>query len=72
VPPGDADALAAALDHMLGMTPDRLAAMGARSRAAVRARYTTTAMQDATLNVYREVMGVALSPMHHFASASGI
>lgn len=62
-PPGDADALAAALDHVLAMAPDRLAAMGARSRAAVLANYTTAAMQDATLDVYREVMGLAVAPM---------
>jgi glycosyltransferase involved in cell wall biosynthesis len=61
-PPGDADALAAALDHVLAMAPDRVAAMGARSRAAVLANYTTAAMQDATLNVYREVLGVAVAP----------
>ena len=63
VPPGDADALAAAIDHVLAMSPERLAAMGARSRASVQAQYTVAAMQDATLNVYREVLGHAPTPV---------
>lgn len=57
VPPGDPDALAAALDHVLALPPERLAALGARARASVRANYTVDAMQDATLAVYREVLG---------------
>lgn len=57
VPPGDPAALASALDHVLAMTPERAAALGARARASVRAHYTTAAMQDATLEVYREVLG---------------
>jgi glycosyltransferase involved in cell wall biosynthesis len=57
VPPGDADALAAALDHVLAMSPDRAAALGARARASVRANYTVEKMQDATLEVYRELLG---------------
>jgi glycosyltransferase involved in cell wall biosynthesis len=59
VPPGDAAALAMALDHVLAMTPERTAALGARARASVRARYTVAAMQGATLDVYREVLGLA-------------
>ncbi len=58
VPPGDADALAAALDHVLATSPDRLAALGARARASVRANYTVAKMQAATLDVYREVLGL--------------
>jgi glycosyltransferase involved in cell wall biosynthesis len=57
VPPGDPAALAAALDHVLALPPERLAAFGARARASVRANYTVDAMQDATLAVYREVLG---------------
>jgi glycosyltransferase involved in cell wall biosynthesis len=57
VPPGDAAALAAALDHVLAMAPERAATMGARARASVRAQYTVAAMQAATLAVYREVLG---------------
>ncbi len=56
VPPGDADALAAALDHVLASAPERLAALGARARASVQANYTVAKMQDETLEVYREVL----------------
>lgn len=56
VPPGDADALAVALDHALGMGTEDLAALAERSRASVLARYTTAAMQAATLDVYRELL----------------
>jgi glycosyltransferase involved in cell wall biosynthesis len=56
VPPGDAAALGAALDQVLAMAPQMRAALGARARAAVLARYTVAAMQAATLEVYREVL----------------
>lgn len=56
VPPGDAGALAAALDHALAMQPDGRRGMGERARASVLAHYTTAAMQAATLDVYRELL----------------
>lgn len=56
VPPGDPEALAAALDHVLAMAPERLAALGERARASVLANYTVEKMQDATLSVYRDVL----------------
>lgn len=56
VPPGDAGALAAALDGALAMRPADRRAMGARARASVLAHYTTAAMQAATLDVYRELL----------------
>lgn len=56
VPPGDADALAAALDHALDMAPADRHALGERARASVCAHYTTGAMQAATLDVYRELL----------------
>ncbi len=56
VPPADADALALALDHVLAMTPERREALGARARDSVCANYTVGRMQDATLEVYREVL----------------
>ena len=39
----------------LALPPAERAAMGERARAAVLARYTTRAMQEATLAVYREL-----------------
>jgi glycosyltransferase involved in cell wall biosynthesis len=56
VPPGDPDALAAALDAALALDSEERAAFGRRARASVAARYTVAAMQQATLDVYREVL----------------
>ncbi len=56
IPPSDPDALAAALNHVLAMSQDRLFALGARARASVCANYTVARMQAATLDVYREVL----------------
>ncbi len=56
VPPGDAVALAAALNRVLGLPLEDRRALGARARAAVMARCTVAAMQDATLDVYRELL----------------
>lgn len=56
VPPGDAAALAAALDRALDLSEAERAAIGARARASVRARYTVEAMQAATIEVYRELL----------------
>jgi len=56
VPPGDAAALAEAIDHALWMPPDYRQALGERARAAVCAGYTAAAMQAATLDVYRELL----------------
>jgi glycosyltransferase involved in cell wall biosynthesis len=56
VPPGDPDALAAALDAVLAMDREERAAFGHQARLAVAANYTVAAMQQATLDVYREVL----------------
>jgi glycosyltransferase involved in cell wall biosynthesis len=59
VPPGDAQALAAAIEMALALPPEQRAALGCRARAAVLRGYTVGAMQAATLAVYREVIGLA-------------
>jgi glycosyltransferase involved in cell wall biosynthesis len=60
VAPGDADVLAAAIDHALTLPVAERIAMGARARAAVLRGYTVAAMQAATLAVYDELLvGVA-------------
>ncbi|WP_019013436.1 glycosyltransferase family 4 protein [Elioraea tepidiphila] len=56
VPPGDAAALATALDQVLSLDEETRAALGARAREAVLARYTTERMCAATLDVYRELL----------------
>jgi len=59
VPPGDADALAAAIETALALPAEQRAALGDHARAAVLGGYTVGAMQAATLAVYREVIGLA-------------
>jgi glycosyltransferase involved in cell wall biosynthesis len=61
VAPGDAEALAACLDNALRLTPESLARMGAHGRAHVVARFTTQAMQTATLEVYDALLGSRLA-----------
>ncbi len=56
VPPSDAEALAAVLDHALTMSDEDRAALGERARASVLRSYTTAAMQAATLAVYAELL----------------
>ena len=58
VPPGDPAALAAAIDTALALPAAAQAAMGAAARASVLARCTTAGMQAATLETYREVLGM--------------
>jgi len=57
VPPGDAAALAAAVGEVLALPAEMRAAIGENARAHVLAHYTVQAMQQATLAVYREVLG---------------
>jgi glycosyltransferase involved in cell wall biosynthesis len=59
VPPGDASALASAIEQVLGLGAEQRAALAMRARDAVHANYTVGAMQAATLDVYREVIGLA-------------
>jgi glycosyltransferase involved in cell wall biosynthesis len=56
VRPGDAVALAAAIDRALALTRADRATLGGVARAAVLRDYTTTAMQRATLGVYDELL----------------
>jgi glycosyltransferase involved in cell wall biosynthesis len=56
VPPGDPAALAARLEQVLAMPAPLRDAVGQAARDAVLARYSTAAMQAATLAVYRELL----------------
>ncbi len=56
IPPGDAAALADAIDAGLALPPETLAAFGAHARAAVLERFSTARMQAATLAVYGELL----------------
>lgn len=57
VPPGDADALAAAIDRALSLTPEEREWMAERAIATVAAHYTKEAMTGSTLAVYQELLG---------------
>ena len=56
VPPGDAATLAEAIEAVLALPQDALDEVGANARTAVLDGYTVTAMQAATLGVYRELV----------------
>ncbi|MCQ8278970.1 glycosyltransferase family 4 protein [Acetobacteraceae bacterium KSS8] len=56
VPPGDAQALARAIEHALALDHDARSAIGAAARASVLERFTARRMQDATLAVYAELL----------------
>ncbi|MCX7378434.1 MAG: glycosyltransferase family 4 protein [Alphaproteobacteria bacterium] len=57
VRPNDPDELAGMLDQVLSQPLATRLDMGEQARAMVHARFTTAAMQAATLDVYREVLG---------------
>lgn len=56
VPPGDADALAAAIARLVVMGPAARARMGSAARARIEQRYSAAAMCAATLDVYRDLL----------------
>ena len=56
VRPSDPGALAATIDAILRLEPAARAAAGLRARASVCAHFTVAAMQQATLEVYRELL----------------
>jgi glycosyltransferase involved in cell wall biosynthesis len=56
VPAGDADALAGALAYAISLSAAERDAIGQAARASVLARFTTAAMQRATLDVYAEIL----------------
>jgi glycosyltransferase involved in cell wall biosynthesis len=57
VPPGDAAALADAVQTALSLDAEEKAALAERARDSVLTYFTTTAMQQSTLAVYRELLG---------------
>jgi glycosyltransferase involved in cell wall biosynthesis len=57
VPPADPDALAAAIDRALSLTPDERSWMAQQAIATVTAHYTKDAMTGSTLAVYQELLG---------------
>ena len=56
VPPKDTVALSAAIGRALDMPEDELSWLGWRAREAIETGYTVSAMQQATLAVYAEIL----------------
>jgi glycosyltransferase involved in cell wall biosynthesis len=56
VVPGDASALAAAIDQVLAASAAERRSVGIAARTSVLKTYTTAAMQRATIAVYRELV----------------
>ena len=59
VPPANPDALGAAMGQLLAMGPDGRRVMGETALRRVRERFTTSALQKATLAVYEGLTGQA-------------
>lgn len=57
VPPGDVDALAAKLDEVLDLAPERRAEICAAAVKSVQENFSTAKMCEATLRLYRELHG---------------
>lgn len=56
VPPGDPEALAKVLSEVLELSAEARLQVGRRAREVVLASFTTARMQEATLEVYRELL----------------
>lgn len=59
VPPGDAPAMATALEEALAVTPERRAEIALTGKRYVRQHFTRDNMCALTLDVYRELLGFA-------------
>lgn len=57
VPPSDPGALASAIGNLLAIGPEGRQAMGDAALVRVRERFTTSALQKATLSVYDSLLG---------------
>jgi glycosyltransferase involved in cell wall biosynthesis len=56
VPPNNPVVLASAINYLLSLPDAERAALGHQARASVITNYTTEAMQNATMDVYRELL----------------
>jgi len=54
--PGDPKALAEALDAAMRLSPEARDAMGAAGAAHIAANFTVSGLQEATLQVYRDLL----------------
>ncbi len=68
VPAGDADALAAAMDHVLGLGASALEALASRARAHAEQRFGRDRMTEAVLDAYGAVLDSRMAqPLRHAA-----
>lgn len=56
VPPGDAEAMARAIEEALDLTPEQRSILATQSMAHMAANFTCDVMADKTLNVYAELL----------------
>ena len=70
VPPGDAAALAGAVETLAAMAPEARTLMGQKGRARAASVYSSAAMCDATLRVYSELLDRAPCAQHAPAHAT--
>lgn len=68
-PPGDAPALAGAIEQLANMAPEARVLMGQKGRARAASVYSSAAMCDATLRVYSELLNATKSSCAHAAAA---
>jgi glycosyltransferase involved in cell wall biosynthesis len=61
IPPGDADALAAAITQALNLTPEQSAAISARAKQRAARDFSLAAMKRATLATYDELLRTQLA-----------
>jgi glycosyltransferase involved in cell wall biosynthesis len=71
IPCRDAAAIAARVEEAVLLAPQDRAALGARSRAHVTAKFTLSRMQHATLAVYDELLGTYLADRFGERSPAG-
>lgn len=69
VEPGDAVALASAIEDILSLTPSERQAMAERARANARSNFTTRALQQTTLSVYDRLLGTQLARQFEMSCA---
>ncbi|MEM9029640.1 MAG: glycosyltransferase family 4 protein [Pseudomonadota bacterium] len=72
VAPGDPDALAGAIAALLSLDPDARAAMAARARRHVKTHYSVHQLQDATLQVYDELLNTEMATMFRSQSVDNL
>jgi glycosyltransferase involved in cell wall biosynthesis len=72
VPPGNASALAGAIERIIDIGPESRARMGRQGRDRVRQLYSKAALQSATLALYQRLLNQTLSSRTGNSGSSGL